>query len=127
MRVPSILVPYPTATDNHQLHNARAFVQTGAARLLEQNEGSPEKLCPVLLDLVQNSTSRELMQKALEKWQAPHAAEHIAETIFETLRRRPSFASRVKAPRTLVPDFAGFRHAKLKTESASAMTEEVSI
>src|ERR1043165_1259008 len=36
MRVPSILVPYPAATDDHQLHNARAFARTGAARILEQ-------------------------------------------------------------------------------------------
>ena len=26
MRLPAILVPYPTAADNHQVYNARAFV-----------------------------------------------------------------------------------------------------
>ena len=122
MRVPSILVPYPTATDNHQLFNARAFVQSGAARLLEQKDSAPDKLCPVLIDLMGNWTSRELMQKALEKWQAPHAAEHIAETIFETLRIRPSLASRTKTSRPLVHALAGF-----ESQSANAMTEEVSI
>jgi UDP-N-acetylglucosamine--N-acetylmuramyl-(pentapeptide) pyrophosphoryl-undecaprenol N-acetylglucosamine transferase len=34
MRVPAILIPYPSATDNHQFHNARAFVERGAARML---------------------------------------------------------------------------------------------
>jgi UDP-N-acetylglucosamine--N-acetylmuramyl-(pentapeptide) pyrophosphoryl-undecaprenol N-acetylglucosamine transferase len=127
MRVPSVLVPYPTATDNHQLYNARAFVQTGAARLLEQKNSTPDKLCPVLFDLVRNFIGRGLMQKALEKWQAPHAAEHIAETIFEALRIRPSLASRTKISRPLVHALAGFSHANLEPESASAMTEEVSI
>src|SRR5262249_27785691 len=28
MRVPAVLVPYPTATDNHQFENARAFEQS---------------------------------------------------------------------------------------------------
>src|SRR5207245_860736 len=35
MRVPSILVPFPAATNDHQRHNALAFVETGAARLLD--------------------------------------------------------------------------------------------
>ena len=127
MRVPSILVPYPAATDDHQLYNARAFVQTGAARLLEQSDSTPDKLCPVLIDLVRNWTSRELMQKALEKWQTPHAAEQIAETIFEALRIRPASASRAKTSRPLVHALAGFRRSNLESESTSAMTEEVSL
>jgi UDP-N-acetylglucosamine--N-acetylmuramyl-(pentapeptide) pyrophosphoryl-undecaprenol N-acetylglucosamine transferase len=125
MRVPSVLVPYPTATDDHQLHNARAFVQSGAARLLEQKESVPDKLCPLLIELVNNWTSRELMQKGLEKWQAPHAAEQIAETMFEALRVRPSLASRARP--LLAPAFASLRRSHLKPESAAAMTEEVSI
>ena len=36
MRLPSLLIPFPAAADNHQFHNARAFETTGAARLLEQ-------------------------------------------------------------------------------------------
>src|SRR6266550_2489439 len=43
MRLPSLLVPYPTAADNHQLINAKAFEKTGAARLLEQKIATPEK------------------------------------------------------------------------------------
>src|SRR5690606_36424506 len=34
MGKPSILVPYPHATDNHQEQNARAFEEAGAAVLL---------------------------------------------------------------------------------------------
>jgi len=39
--VPVVLVPLPTAQDNHQYHNAAALVRTGAARLVEQNRTSP--------------------------------------------------------------------------------------
>src|SRR5258706_10842007 len=44
MRVPAVLVPYPAATDDHQLHNARAFAGTGAARLLEQEGATAEAM-----------------------------------------------------------------------------------
>src|SRR5205807_2183637 len=40
LRLPSLLIPFPAATDNHQYHNARAFEQTGAARLLEERTTS---------------------------------------------------------------------------------------
>ena len=44
MRLPSLLVPFPAAADNHQFYNARAFEATGAARLLEQKNATPEKV-----------------------------------------------------------------------------------
>jgi UDP-N-acetylglucosamine--N-acetylmuramyl-(pentapeptide) pyrophosphoryl-undecaprenol N-acetylglucosamine transferase len=81
MRVPAVLVPYPTATDNHQFHNARAFEATGAARLLEQRSASPETLAQLLLDMVEKPAVHENMQSALAQWHAPHAAEQIAEAI----------------------------------------------
>jgi UDP-N-acetylglucosamine--N-acetylmuramyl-(pentapeptide) pyrophosphoryl-undecaprenol N-acetylglucosamine transferase len=36
--VPLIMVPLPTAAENHQLHNARAFQEAGAGRVLEQRD-----------------------------------------------------------------------------------------
>jgi len=44
VRLPAILIPFPAATDNHQFHNARAFVETGAARLLGEQRSTPENL-----------------------------------------------------------------------------------
>jgi UDP-N-acetylglucosamine--N-acetylmuramyl-(pentapeptide) pyrophosphoryl-undecaprenol N-acetylglucosamine transferase len=81
MRVPSVLIPYPTATDDHQFHNARAFERTGAARLLEQKAATPEALAAVLADLVENPAARTPMQEALARWHSPGAASQIAESI----------------------------------------------
>jgi UDP-N-acetylglucosamine--N-acetylmuramyl-(pentapeptide) pyrophosphoryl-undecaprenol N-acetylglucosamine transferase len=36
LRVPAILVPFPHAADNHQVHNARFFEQQGGGFVLEQ-------------------------------------------------------------------------------------------
>src|SRR5271154_284316 len=71
MRLPSLLVPYPTAADNHQFFNALAFEKTGAAKLLKQKNSTPEKLAAILIELVENETVRSKMQSALAQWHAP--------------------------------------------------------
>jgi UDP-N-acetylglucosamine--N-acetylmuramyl-(pentapeptide) pyrophosphoryl-undecaprenol N-acetylglucosamine transferase len=86
MRVPAVLIPYPTATDNHQFHNARAFEATGAARLLEQKTATPELLVQLLSDLIEKPAVHEKMQNALSQWHAPHAAEQIAEAMLAAVK-----------------------------------------
>jgi UDP-N-acetylglucosamine--N-acetylmuramyl-(pentapeptide) pyrophosphoryl-undecaprenol N-acetylglucosamine transferase len=81
MRLPSLLVPYPTAADNHQFVNASAFEKTGAAKLLEQKNSTPEKVAAFLTELVENDLARSEIQNALTQWHAPKAAEQIAENI----------------------------------------------
>jgi UDP-N-acetylglucosamine--N-acetylmuramyl-(pentapeptide) pyrophosphoryl-undecaprenol N-acetylglucosamine transferase len=87
MRVPAVLVPYPAAMDNHQFHNARSFVETGAAYLLEEKNATPESLANLILDLVNNAAAREKIRNALAQWHAPQAAEQIAEAMLQTLGR----------------------------------------
>ncbi len=41
---PSVLVPYPFATDDHQSANAAALADTGAAWMIPQGDLSPERL-----------------------------------------------------------------------------------
>jgi UDP-N-acetylglucosamine--N-acetylmuramyl-(pentapeptide) pyrophosphoryl-undecaprenol N-acetylglucosamine transferase len=79
MRVPSVLIPYPIAADNHQFFNARAFAESGAALLLEQRDATAERLASLILDLINNPAAHAAMATALERWHAPHAAELIAE------------------------------------------------
>jgi UDP-N-acetylglucosamine--N-acetylmuramyl-(pentapeptide) pyrophosphoryl-undecaprenol N-acetylglucosamine transferase len=79
MRLPAILIPYPVAADNHQYYNARAFVEAGAALMLEQHDATGEKLAPLVLSLLDDTPSHTAMAKALEQWHAPHAAELIAD------------------------------------------------
>lgn len=87
VRVPSLLVPFPHAADNHQFHNARAFAESGAARLLEQQEATPEKVVGLLLELAENLAAREKIQAALVQWHSPKAAEQIAEIILQAIAR----------------------------------------
>ncbi len=86
MRLPSLLVPFPAAADNHQFFNASAFEKTGAAKLLEQKNSTPEKVAAILTGLVENEPARAKMQSALAQWHAPKAAEQIAGNHFECHR-----------------------------------------
>lgn len=87
MRLPSLLVPFPTAADNHQWHNARAFEETGAAQLLEQREATPEKVSSLLREFVDDADERNGMKAALAQWHTPKAAEQIAERILRSVTR----------------------------------------
>jgi UDP-N-acetylglucosamine--N-acetylmuramyl-(pentapeptide) pyrophosphoryl-undecaprenol N-acetylglucosamine transferase len=102
VRLPSLLVPYPTAADNHQWHNARAFEKTGAAKLLEQEKSSPEKVAALLCELIEDLAAREKMQAALAQWHAPKAAEQIAENILSAIK--VAQASRLPGERASASD-----------------------
>lgn len=87
LRLPSLLVPFPSAADNHQWHNARAFEETGAAQMLEQRDATPEKVCSLLRELMDDRDERATMKASLAPWHAPKAAEHIAERILQRVVR----------------------------------------
>ena len=88
MRLPSLLVPYPAAADNHQFYNAQAFETTGAARLLEQKSATPEKVAALLRELVEDPAARAKIQAALAQWHAPKAAEQIADIMLAAVARQ---------------------------------------
>ena len=84
MCVPSVLIPFPEATGNHQFHNARAYEETGAARVIEQRSATPEALSGLVLEMMAGGPGGERMRAALAKWHRPDAAERIAEMIFQS-------------------------------------------
>jgi UDP:flavonoid glycosyltransferase YjiC (YdhE family) len=98
MRLPSLLVPYPTAADNHQFFNASAFEKTGAAKMLEQKNSTPEKVASILTELVENDLARSEIKTALAQWCAPKAAEQIAENILQAIGAAALKSSNLQAP-----------------------------
>lgn len=95
-QLPAVLIPYPTAADNHQYFNAQAFVQTGAAFMVTQESATPELLTRPIVELIRNPLKRSAMQSALADWHTPAAAGDIAERIL----RWPAETDQSKA----VPD-----------------------
>ncbi len=85
MRLPALLVPLPAAADNHQFFNARIYAMSGAARMLEQTESTPEKVATILVELVEDGSARAKMRAALELWHTPNSAERIADAMLKKL------------------------------------------
>jgi UDP-N-acetylglucosamine--N-acetylmuramyl-(pentapeptide) pyrophosphoryl-undecaprenol N-acetylglucosamine transferase len=96
MRVPAVLVPYPAATDDHQLHNARAFAETGAARILWQDGATAELMAEQIVNIVNSPATRQKMQNALAQWQAPRAAEEIADAMLDSVRMCRKASNKLK-------------------------------
>jgi len=96
MRLPSLLVPLPTAADNHQFFNALAFDKTGAAKLLEQ-KSPPEKVADLLAEIIGNEAARQKIQTALTQWHAPGAAAEIAKNILSGLENGVAFIPKIAA------------------------------
>ena len=55
---PAILIPLPTATDDHQRKNAEALVTQGAARMIEQRELTGERLAAEIVALARRCGAR---------------------------------------------------------------------
>jgi len=87
MRVPAVLIPFPEAADNHQFYNAWALVESGAARMLEQEKATPEILVDMLRGLIEKPEQSAAMKAALAKWHQPHAAALIARPILQAIAR----------------------------------------
>jgi UDP-N-acetylglucosamine--N-acetylmuramyl-(pentapeptide) pyrophosphoryl-undecaprenol N-acetylglucosamine transferase len=93
MRLPSLLVPFPGAADNHQYFNALAFEKTGAADFYFQKKLPDQKtkdlisnlLAGLISKLIEDTDERAKKQAALAQWHAPRAAEQIAEIILEAI------------------------------------------
>ncbi len=75
--VPSVLIPFPFAVDDHQTHNARFLADRGGAMLIPQSELTPEKLAEVLTQLDREKLLA--MARAARAAGKPDATQAVAE------------------------------------------------
>jgi len=83
MELPAILIPYPTAVDDHQRINAQSFVDIGAARCFHQKQLTPNLLVSQLSELFGSPAKLEAMAAAMKKWKAAQATEEVVQRIYE--------------------------------------------
>lgn len=84
--VASILVPLPTATDDHQTRNAQYLVERGAAELLRERDCAPERVRGLWLELEENREVALKMANAAREAAMPGAAERVAQVCIEVMR-----------------------------------------
>jgi UDP-N-acetylglucosamine--N-acetylmuramyl-(pentapeptide) pyrophosphoryl-undecaprenol N-acetylglucosamine transferase len=83
---PSILVPLPTATDDHQRKNALALVKEGASKLVEQRELSGDRLAAEIRAVVSDEAQRLGMAAAARRLARPEAARVIVDKVLALAR-----------------------------------------
>jgi UDP-N-acetylglucosamine--N-acetylmuramyl-(pentapeptide) pyrophosphoryl-undecaprenol N-acetylglucosamine transferase len=84
---PSILIPLPTATDDHQRRNAEALATAGAARMVLQAEATGSVLAEEILRLAADAAARTEMGRAARELARPDAAKVIVDRAFELVGR----------------------------------------
>lgn len=84
---PALLVPLPTATDDHQRRNAEALARRGAAEVLDQASLSGERLADRILALAADESRRRSMAEAARSAGQPDAARVIADRVLALAAR----------------------------------------
>jgi len=78
---PSILVPLPTAADDHQRKNAEAVAAAGAAEVLEQAQMTGDRLADRIISLAADADRRKAMSEAARRLAKPDAARMIVDRV----------------------------------------------
>jgi UDP-N-acetylglucosamine--N-acetylmuramyl-(pentapeptide) pyrophosphoryl-undecaprenol N-acetylglucosamine transferase len=86
---PAILIPLPTAADDHQSKNAARFAEAGAAIVVDQRKASPADLVGALRDLAADRDRRLAMGAAMRGLARPRAAADIVDRLQSLARRAP--------------------------------------
>jgi len=85
VQLPAILVPLPTAAEDHQTKNARALTDRGAAVLVRDDQAVAE-LGATMVRLVEDPNERAKLQRAIAGLGQTNAAEAIAAEVIRLAR-----------------------------------------
>ncbi|MGE0041269.1 MAG: undecaprenyldiphospho-muramoylpentapeptide beta-N-acetylglucosaminyltransferase [Vicinamibacterales bacterium] len=84
---PAILVPLPTATDDHQRKNAEVVARAGAAEVIDERELTGERLATAIAALAADPARRTAMAAAAGRLARPDAAARIADRAWALMER----------------------------------------
>jgi UDP-N-acetylglucosamine--N-acetylmuramyl-(pentapeptide) pyrophosphoryl-undecaprenol N-acetylglucosamine transferase len=83
--LPSILVPFPYAADDHQTKNAEVFARAGAGELVQERDLDAEKLAARVAAISGDLQTRQRMAQAARALDTPDSAERVCDAIEATL------------------------------------------
>jgi UDP-N-acetylglucosamine--N-acetylmuramyl-(pentapeptide) pyrophosphoryl-undecaprenol N-acetylglucosamine transferase len=75
--LPSVMIPLPTAAEDHQRHNAEAFAAAGAAAMILQRDLTPQKFAETVGGLLRDRPRLAAMAAAALRRGKPAAAAEI--------------------------------------------------
>lgn len=82
---PAILVPLPTAAEDHQTHNCKALVEKNAA-ILVRDVDAPNSLVDTALELVGNSEKRKTLTENISSLAIRNSANVIAKEVLKLIK-----------------------------------------
>ncbi len=85
--LPAVLVPYPYATGDHQIANARALERAGASTVLTDDRLSGVTLTSAVRELIDDPARLEAMGERARSWSRPDAASALAAVVLAAGRR----------------------------------------
>lgn len=77
--IPSILVPYPFAADDHQRANAKSLVDSGGAKMLTDDECTGENVASILKEMLDDPSELNVMKNKLKEMNASNATKRIVD------------------------------------------------
>jgi UDP-N-acetylglucosamine--N-acetylmuramyl-(pentapeptide) pyrophosphoryl-undecaprenol N-acetylglucosamine transferase len=84
--LPSVLIPFPFASECHQHRNAEAFRDAGAAEVLEEKNIDPESLALLVTNLLADERRRERMSAAAATVLPRGSSGLVADVLEEAVR-----------------------------------------
>jgi UDP-N-acetylglucosamine--N-acetylmuramyl-(pentapeptide) pyrophosphoryl-undecaprenol N-acetylglucosamine transferase len=82
---PAILIPLPTATDDHQRRNAEALAAAGAAEMLLQAEATGSEVAKRIKSLASDEGRRDRLSAGARRFARPDAARAIVDRAVELI------------------------------------------
>lgn len=79
----SILIPLPSAAQNHQRENAYAYARAGACEVLEETNLTPHLLLQQIDKILSDPTRMDSMRKSAQNFAKPDAADKIAKELIK--------------------------------------------
>ena len=86
MAKPTVFVPSPNVSEDHQTKNAMALVEKGAAAIVADSEAA-DKAMAVALDLVTNKEQLEALRSNIAKLAISDAADRVVNEIEKELSK----------------------------------------
>ena len=83
---PVILVPFPSAAEDHQTKNAMALVR-GEAAIHISDKAAQNELVIAAINLLNNETKRKTLSENIKGFAIPDAAERIVEEVFKMMSK----------------------------------------
>lgn len=83
---PSLLVPYPFATDNHQAANAKILAEAGGCWHMPQSTASPDALAQLLIAVLADPKAMTQTATSAASFAIPDAAGRLADVVTALIR-----------------------------------------